>query len=88
MSALSWRDVYDAVQESEQSVLTEVRTLNHNVMKIIEDHERRLRVIEISDAQNNGHGTGIRDTIGGARTVIALLVSLASFGIAVAAAFS
>jgi hypothetical protein len=43
---LSWRDVYQAVKDSEQRITALIQSSVGPISKASEDHERRLRVLE------------------------------------------
>jgi hypothetical protein len=49
--ALSWRDVYKAVGESETRVVAAINDLATRLLNTTGDHENRLRVVEAQSSQ-------------------------------------
>lgn len=64
--ALSWRDVYKAVYESEERIISAVRDSVRPLQNSADDHEARLRGLERSgcatgqEALRVGHALGVK----------------------------
>jgi len=73
--ALSWRDVYRAVYESEERIIAAVKDATRPLKDATDDHEARLRVLESLGCVKGQDALRVSTAVGAKLDALTLLVN-------------
>ena len=81
-AAVSWRDIYRAVSESEIRIVAAINTAVGPLSAASQDHEQRIRHIEVECAKARDHEERIRSVeLGGSKEAQEAMATAAAFGV-------